>query len=253
MLLAKQIKAIFFDLDGTLRYSDPPGYQVFAAEATRLGLKISSEDMLRAARWEHYYFAGSDDIHADDASYPNQNAFWLNYTRRFLILLGAPPELAKEMAEPLYWYMGERYHPRDELMPGIKDALETFKKADVVLAVVSNREKSYGKYLKEIGLADYFKFSVAAGEVQSWKPDKKIFEHALHLAGVQAAEAIYIGDNYFADVVGARKAGLKPVLLDVEGIFGEPDCPVVSSHQQFLDLLEQGDIWKDQESETHPG
>jgi len=253
MLLIKEIKAIFFDLDGTLRFSDPPAYQVFANEASRLGLKTTSEDLLRAARWEHYYFAGSEDIQADDAAFPNTNAFWLNYTRRFLMLLGATPDLAKEMAEPLYWYMGERYHPRDQLMPGIEQTLDVLKKSGIILGVVSNRETPYAKYLKEIGLAAYFDFSLAAGEVKSWKPDKKIFEHALRLARVEAGETIYIGDNYFADVVGARKAGLKPVLLDVEGIFGEPDCPVVASHQQFLDLLQQGDVWNEQDSEIQSG
>ena len=245
MFLNKEIKAIFYDLDGTLRFSDPPGYQVFAAEATRLGMKITSEDLLRAARWEHYYFAGSEDIQADGEAFPNNNAFWLNYTRRFLILLGAPTDVAKEMAEPLYWYMSECYHPRDVLMTDIEQTLDVLKKTGVGLGVVSNREKPFAKYLKEIGLASYFDFSLAAGEVQFWKPDKRIFEHALRLAKVEAGEAIYIGDNYFADVVGARNAGLRPILLDTEGIFEQSDCPVVASHRELLDLLMGENIWND--------
>jgi len=53
------IKAIFFDLDGTLRHNQPSGDQVFNDYLLELGLMISGEDMTRAQRWEHYYFANS--------------------------------------------------------------------------------------------------------------------------------------------------------------------------------------------------
>jgi FMN phosphatase YigB (HAD superfamily) len=42
-------------------------------------------------------------------------------------------------------------------------------------------------------------------------------------------QTLYIGDNYFADVVGARRAGLRPVLYDPKGLFHEPGCPVIAS------------------------
>lgn len=249
MLLPKGIKAIFFDLDGTLRFNDPPARQVFADEAVRLGVSISAEDRLRAARWEHYYFGGSDEVHADSVAFSDHEAFWLNYARRQLIALGASPQMAEELALPLHLYMDEHYPSNDALMPDVQQTLRIFKDSGVILGVVSNRGEPYQEYLQKIGLAEYFHFSLAAGEVQSWKPDKAIFEHALRMAGLTAEETIYVGDNYFADVVGARNAGLKPILLDVDGVFEQPDCPVVSSHRELLDLLGQGDVWSDEKSE----
>ncbi len=248
MLPANGIKAIFYDLDGTLRTSNPSPRDAFANQAACLGVAISAEDLLRAARWEHNYFAESDEVRADRLAFPENQAFWMNYGRRQLVVLGASPELAEELALPLNRYMNEHYRPEDILMPGVQQALQALKTAGYTLGVVSNRDQPYRDYLQEIGLGEYFDFSLAAGEVNSWKPDKGVFEHALQMVGVRAEETIYVGDNYFADVVGARNAGLKPVLLDVHGIFDQPDCPVVCSHLQFLELLEKGGGWADERS-----
>jgi FMN phosphatase YigB (HAD superfamily) len=42
-----------------------------------------------------------------------------------------------------------------------------------------------------------------------------------------------VGDNYFADVVGARRAGLTPVLFDPDEIFPEADCIVIKSFDEL--------------------
>jgi len=47
------------------------------------------------------------------------------------------------------------------------------------------------------------------------KPDPQIFEHALeHFPGVDRSRVAYVGDSVIMDVVGARNAGLHPILLD---------------------------------------
>lgn len=241
----KNIKAIFFDLDGTLRFNNPPGRELFADEAARLGIFTTPDDRLRASRWEHYYFATSPEILADVEAFPESKDFWVNYSCRLLKTLGATDEQAERLAPILEAYM-EQHNIRDRedmLMPGVCETLQVLKETGVILAVVSNRGEPYWDYLEKLGLAEYFKFSLCAGEVKSWKPDRAIFDHALKIAGVQAEETIYVGDNYYADVLGARNAGLQPVLIDADGIFEEPGCPVVCSHQELLLLLQKGDTW----------
>lgn len=239
MLLAKNIKAIFFDLDGTLRFHNPPSREIFADEAVRQGITITAADRLRAARWEHYYFGGSEEVYADSEAFPERKAFWINYSYRCLIKLGASIEQAERLAPQLHEYMNEHNHPEDALIPGVLETLKVLKETNVILAVVSNRDQPFHDYLEQLGIAQYFHFSLSAGEVQSWKPDKAIFEHAMQRAGVRADETVYVGDNYYADVVGARNAGIHPILIDVDGIFEAPDCPVVCSHQELLALLQK--------------
>lgn len=239
MLQIKNIKAIFFDLDGTLRYSNPPSRDLFVDEVIRQGIPVSAETRLQAARWEHYYFGGSPEVFADAEAFPERKAFWVNYSYRMLMKLGATLEQAEKLGLVLHEYMNEHNHPADALMPGVLEMLQALKQTGLILGVVSNRETPFQDYLQELGLAEYFQFSLAAGEVQSWKPDKAIFEHALQRVGVQAHETLYIGDNYYADVIGARNAGIHPILIDVDGIFEAPDCSVIYSYTELLDLLQK--------------
>jgi FMN phosphatase YigB (HAD superfamily) len=46
-----------------------------------------------------------------------------------------------------------------------------------------------------------------------------------------------VGDNYYADVVGARAAGLRPILYDPRGIFPEPDCETIKSFDELKSIL----------------
>jgi putative hydrolase of the HAD superfamily len=88
-----------------------------------------------------------------------------------------------------------------------------------------------------LGLAPFFQFALAAGEISSWKPEPGIFQHALALLNTRPEQTIYVGDNYFADILGATSAGLRPVLLDPEGLFPEAACPVITSLDGLLAII----------------
>jgi putative hydrolase of the HAD superfamily len=134
-------------------------------------------------------------------------------------------------------HMGEFYRPESIVPDDVRRALIQLKEAGYILGVISNRNESYQKLLDEHGIGDYFDFSLPAGEVQVWKPDPGIFDHALRRVNLSAKEAIYVGDNYYADVVGSRRAGLKPVLYDPIGIFPEPDCATIKSFDELNSIL----------------
>jgi HAD superfamily hydrolase (TIGR01549 family) len=239
MPLTNEIKAVFYDLDGTLHADNPPQFGVFCQAAAGLGLTISTEARRKAAPWEYYYFSQSEEILADRNGYPDEIAFWNNFVRRQLVALGATAEQATELGPRLFQYMNEHYHPRDVILPGVEQVLETLRKQGYILGLVTNRDKPHEDQSIEVGLREYFDFWLTADQVDSSKPDKRIFEYALQLAGVEAAQSVYVGDNYFTDVVGSRNAGMKPVLLDLEGVFEQPGCPVIRSHRELLELLEK--------------
>lgn len=80
------------------------------------------------------------------------------------------------------------------------------------------------------GLDGLYEGIVTAGEAGDPKPDPKIFKLALARAGVEANDAIMIGDSYERDVEGARGAGIaRAVLVDRHKARTVKDCPVVSS------------------------
>ena len=110
-----------------------------------------------------------------------------------------------------------------------EELLQELQQNNFRLGVISNRSEPFDEQLESLGLSSYFEFSLAAGTIDAWKPDPLIFQHALTQMKINPEQAVYIGDNYFADVVGARNAGIKPVLIDPANLFPEADCLVIES------------------------
>ncbi len=238
MLSLNGIKAIFFDLDGTLRHNVPSGGEVFTDYVITLGLHVKPEDRTRAMRWEHLYWASSVDLRDDLLAHSSETEnFWITYSRRRLVALGAAPAWAEEFSARISAHMSEVYKPESIIPEDVRRALPELKQAGFILGVISNRDKPFQETLHEHGIGDFFDFSLAAGEVNSYKPEPGVFEYALGSLKLSAQEAIYVGDNYYADVVGARRAGLRPVLYDPNGIFPEADCDMIQSFDELNSIL----------------
>ena len=237
MHFSNGIKAIFYDLDGTLRTNKPNGWQAFAEYTASMGIPVSKADRLRLARWEHHYFAESPELVADRVTYTTPDAFWLNYNRRQLRELGTKPEQTEELALRIHKSMRDDYKPEDIIPADVPATLQTLKEKGYFLGVMSNRFEPYHEYLASKGLADYFDMIMHAGEAGIRKPRPEVFQFMLKKAGISAEVSVYVGDNYFADALGARSAGLRPILFDTEKLFEQPDCEVITAHSQLIGLL----------------
>ena len=98
--------------------------------------------------------------------------------------------------------------------------------------------------LSEIGIRDRFGFLIDSAIISISKPDPGIFEEALRLSSLAAADAIYVGDYYAVDVVGARGVGMRPVLFDPYGAYGDVDCAIIKRFEDLIGLL---DRWMEEE------
>lgn len=240
LLSPNGIKTILFDLDGTLRHSQPSGAAVFTEYVAGRGYPISEDDRQRALRWEHYYWANSPELAADVGADKNEDQqFWCKYSYRRLVALGLSATVAKSLAPQVCQHMEASYRPENVVPAELPGVLASLQVAGYRLGVVSNRDHPFWELLQEMGLCPFFDFSLAGGEVKSWKPEPGIFHAALERADSTAAQTLYVGDNYFADVVGARRAGLRPVLYDPDGLFHEPGCPVITSFDGLIELIGQ--------------
>ena len=238
MLSTNGIRAVCFDLDGTLRYSRPTFAEAFFDIATSLGVSYSPGSRRHASRWLHYYWAKSEELVSDRELYAGQDeAFWRNHARLLLEVLDCAPQQAIELAPVASQRMADEFKPEDCVFPDVPQALQELKSAGFSLAVLSNRSKPYVDQLENLSLASYFDFAMHAGEVGGWKPDVFIFERAAERMGIRPEQSLYVGDNYYADVVGASRAGMKPVLVDPEGLFPEADCPIIRKIGDLPELI----------------
>ena len=237
MISAHPIRAILFDLDGTLRYNRPRFNDILAKFAIEYGAADNRGNRPSAERWLHYYWAQSADAQLDLQTYGDLNqAFWENHTRRYLIAYGYPPDQATRVSAEIYNRMQTEYNPQPWVPPDVFEVLRKLKESGYLLGIVSNRTNPLDDELHGLGLDGYIDLILTAGEVNSWKPDTGIFLHAVLRLGVNPAEVLYVGDNYYADVIGARNAGLRPVLLDPDGVFPEAECDVIRVLGDLIDL-----------------
>jgi HAD superfamily hydrolase (TIGR01549 family) len=123
--------------------------------------------------------------------------------------------------------MRDKYTPEDLLVDDVPDLLQKLKQSGFRLAVISNRRNSFDEQLETLGINSYFEYSLAAGTIDAWKPDPMIFQYALDEMDVKPEHAVYVGDNYFADVIGAQNAGMQAILIDPINLFPEADCMVI--------------------------
>ncbi|MFC2055328.1 HAD family hydrolase [Chloroflexota bacterium] len=242
--IVQDIKTIIFDLDGTLRHNLPSRSQTFVGFLSRFGIENDPEKRRCVVRWEHYYWAQSEELAQDlltfqvSAFNEVNDPFWINYMFRDLRAFGCPPEQAHELAPEVALYMEENYQPEDWIPPEVPTTLQALKENGFQLGLLSNRREPIHEKLEDMGLHSYFNLALFAGEVNSWKPDPQIFHYALNHLDTSARQTAYVGDNYYSDIIGAQRAGVNPVLLDPEGIFPEADCPVIKSIQDLLGLIE---------------
>ena len=230
MISRKVINTIYFDLDGTLRHNQPSFLEALAGYNLPLGLPVEIANSLHGHRWLHNYWAQSPQLITDRKTFgDDEDAFWVNHSRRYLEASGCPPEQAQKLAPGLTECMRERYSPVDTLADEADKILDHLQQIGFRLGVISNRSDPFDEQLEALGIRSYFEYSLAAGTIDAWKPDPRIFQHALSQMNVLPEQAVYVGDNYFADVIGARKAGLQPILIDPVNLFPEADCIVIDT------------------------
>ena len=147
------------------------------------------------------------------------------YFDAILERVGVSPSAATRAAllEVKAWH--DRHNAWDDVLPGVREALAGFRRLGLRMAVVSNANGTVAVLLQRLELAPYFQAVVDSAVEGVEKPDPRIFEIALHRLGADRRTAVHVGDMYEIDVVGARRAGVRPVLLDAEGLYPEADCP----------------------------
>jgi HAD superfamily hydrolase (TIGR01509 family) len=231
-------QVILFDLDGTLRHNRPEANNFLFDYVVSLGAMDSTQNRHTAIRWAHYYWAHSPELQEDVLKHVEMDeAFWEQYMIRKLQAFGCPVEQAIKLAPIVSVYMDTYYEPEDWIHSDVPDILAALRAQGYRLGLVTNRSFPVDDYLEDIGLAQFFEVAVAAGEIQVWKPDPGIYRYALALLQATPEQAVYVGDNYYADVIGAERANIRPILYDPEKIFEDVDCEVVSSLREINQIL----------------
>ncbi len=99
----------------------------------------------------------------------------------------------------------------NHLFPGCIELLDSLKDNFEMHLITNGFNGVQQNKIEKAGLSDYFKVVLTAEAAGVKKPAPQIFHKAIELAGATMENSIMIGDSYAADIVGARKIGLKTI------------------------------------------
>ncbi len=199
------LKAVLFDAGNTLLFLDYPRMAVGVGAAT--GLPLTGPQLEAQAPAAARALERGNVTDRERAS---------RYLETLFELAGVPATGRETVRSTLLALHQER-HLWAGLRDGTMAAMEKLRAAGLRLAVVSNSDGRAEEGLAAAGLLEQFEFVIDSQLVGFEKPDPRIFAAALDRLGLGPAEAIYVGDIYEVDVVGARAAGMEAILLDPNG------------------------------------
>jgi len=153
---------------------------------------------------------------------------WNGYFARVLGDAGVAAEAIPAALEALWRANRERGLWRRPVY-GARGTLRVLHEAGRRLAVVSNAEGQVEADLVEAGFGEFLETVVDSALVGVAKPDPRIFAVCLERLGARPEECLYVGDVPAFDVVGARAAGIEPLLLDPHGVHADVDAPRLAS------------------------
>jgi putative hydrolase of the HAD superfamily len=236
---AANVRVVIFDLDDTLRANHPHAHNFLHDFVASQGLALEPDALHKSFRWAHEYWATSESMMADLQQHGGmEDPFWQVYSRRHLAALGLDDAQVDELAPRVHRHMREDYQPESRLAPDALEVLDSLRAAGYQAGLLTNRSKPIYQEIHELQLDLHLDFFLTAGQVGAFKPYKQTFERVLDLIQFAPEEVVYVGDSYYADVLGAQNAGIQAVLLDPLGLYPDADCPRIQSLSGVFSLLE---------------
>jgi putative hydrolase of the HAD superfamily len=225
--------AVFFDVDFTLIYPGPTfqgeGYERFCA---RHGIHVDAAAFPAAVKAASSVLDEEQD-HVYDA------AIFVRYTRRVIEEMGGAGEGDRldDCAREIYaeWASCGYFHLYDDVAP----ALQALFDRGFKLGLISNSHRCLQSFQQHFQLQGMIAAAVSSSEHGYMKPHPSIFEAALTLVGVPASQAVMVGDSLPHDIEGARRAGMRGVLVhrSPDPAPHAPGVPVIRSLTDLAALL----------------
>jgi HAD superfamily hydrolase (TIGR01549 family) len=198
------LRAVLFDVDFTLCRPGPElSPERYGRIAARHGIELDTARYDQAREAAVLNLKRHPELLHDDS-------IWHAFTEEIFVGMGGPAELAGDCATEIEqgWEVAENFELYEDALP----VLEELRRAELRIGLVSNGIRDLHEFVAHHRLdVDAVVDSRRHGRV---KPHPTIFQAALELLGVAAADAAMVGDSLEEDVEGARALGMRAILVD---------------------------------------
>jgi len=231
------IKAVFFDMYNTLICYSPPREECQANALKKYGVILKPEQLtIPIITADEYFYGENAKLPFAKRSDKEKGNLWAEYETILLKEAGINP--SKELIDSMLVEMNNfKYEMAlyDDVMP----TLTSVKNMGLITGLVSNVDKDITSMLERLKLKPLLEVVVTSQEVGCTKPHPEIFRAAIRKAGIKPEDAVYIGDQYKIDVLGAINAGMSGILLDRSDYYKNDGItePRIRSLNQLIELL----------------
>jgi len=209
---------VLFDLDSTLCRSTQDDQRIHTQAFARAGVEpfCTPKDVREVA-------SAITDADTD-------HEFFRQVFERAAVRASAGPIDAEALAEAT---VELRDPTAVEWRPGARVALDRAREQAQVGLITNGTRKTQRAKLDTLGIADAFETIVYAADQTEPKPSPAPFERALDVLGASADSALYVGNDYRADVIGAKRAGLAACWIPSERDLDAPEDPAHAPDYRF--------------------
>jgi HAD superfamily hydrolase (TIGR01549 family) len=231
----RPIQTLFLDAGGVLVF---PNWRRISAALQARGVSVAPEALAAAEPHAKRQLDVREQVrHSNDAQ-----RGWAYFNLVLEHARVARSQATDEALEELHAYHAE--HNLWELVPpDVVPALERLRPLVKHLVVVSNANGRLHVVMERLGLARFFDVMLDSQLEGVEKPDPRLFRIALERAGGEAETTLHVGDFFWIDVMGARAAGLRALLLDAAGLYPEADCPRARTLGELAHALSAGKMF----------
>jgi putative hydrolase of the HAD superfamily len=230
------IKAVFFDLYQTLVHYQPTQEELQAQALNGMGFKTTAAALARTI------LTANEFIYIEMAKRPLSKRsqkeiaeLYMEYQR--IVLKGAGINTDEKTVLKLLAVM-QKTQLDIVLFDDTMLTLTELKKRGLTTGLISNIEKNMSETIEKLGIASKLDVVVTSLEAGAPKPQPEIFRYAMQKGNVRPDESIFVGDQYQVDMVGAKSAGMKAILLDRTGYYAKKlDTPKIKNLREIVNFL----------------
>ncbi len=206
-------KHLFFDLDHTLWDFDRNSAESIAELFDSFGL--ADAGIASAAEFSKHFIAINRQLWADY----DRNVITHDYIRqhRFPLVfrsLGVDEAAIHADLNAEYLHLLPR---KPHLLESAREVLDHLRGRYTMHIITNGFAEIQAVKMDSAEISHYFTHVVTNGVVNAKKPDPVIFRYALEISGADVAESLMIGDNYEADILGAKGVGMDTVFYNTAG------------------------------------
>ena len=208
MIRNEEITDIFFDLDHTLWDFDKNSALTFKKIFEMNAIEVNLKEFLfhyEPINFQYWKLYREDRIDKSSLRYGRLNDAFnaVDYS--------VSDDTIYRLSEDYIDYLSSFNHLFDHTLEVLDYLNESYE-----LHIITNgfSEVQQGK-LDKSSISHYFKTVTNSEMVGVKKPNPKIFNHALNTANTLAQKSVMIGDNFEADILGAKDVGMKVIHFNI--------------------------------------